>query len=475
MKRQKWAAGMSIPAMCLLLLAAGASQAMTGAAADRVTIHAERVLGPVSPRLIGQNYGTWMNTSPPFVALYEQLGIGLLRAPGGREGDDLDLKPGAVDDLAALAKTLNAPVSLQARLFRGGTPEKAAGLVRYANVERGYGFRTWEIGNEPDGYSGRPTEPGDPAFDVDWYNVQFRNFALAMKAVDPSIQIAGPAVRDGWMTWLPAFIATNGDLVDVLSWHWVPPGHELTDAQLLATPPQIERQVAVIREWWRTPRSNPKGHKRPIPPLFLSEYAASPDATSQRPLATQAGALWTAEVVGRLANIGVEMASYTALQGAGWHGLLDERGAPRPAFGIFRLYSQWGQTQLAVESPDEALLPVFASRRSDGALAVLALNKDPQQPRPIELAFTGFRAAGRAEVWRQDAAHPAGEQLAPVAVQDMISATLPPYSATLFIIPAAKPVVWPLWLGLLLGVAIAFGIIVELEERRAHRKLAEGR
>ena len=475
MKLRKSAAGSVIAAAGLLLLAAGASQAVIGAAADRITIHAGRELGPVSPRLFGQTYGTQMNITPPFVAMYGQLGIGLLAAPGGAEGDEFDLSPKQIDDLAALARTLNAPVSLQARLFRGGTPEKAAGLVRYANVERGYGFRTWEIGNEPDRYLGRPGQPGDPTFDVDWYNVQFRDFALAMKAMDPSIQIAGPAVRDGWITWLPAFIATNGDLVDVLSWHWVPPGHELTDAQLLATPAQIERQVAVIREWWRTPRANPKGHKRPIPPLFLSEYAASPDATSQRPLATQAGALWTAEVVGRLANVGVEIASYTALQGAGWHGLVDDRQTPRPTFGIFRLYSQWGQTQLAVESPDEAQLPAFASRRSDGALAVLALNKDPQQPRPIELAFTGFRAAGRAEVWRQDAAHPAGEQLAPVVVQDTISATLPPYSATLFIIPAAKPVVWPLWLGLLLGVAIAFGLLVELEERRAHRKLVDGK
>lgn len=469
--RKRVAAALCIAA-CLILVGAGAGRAVNQATPDRVTIRAERTLGPVSPRLFGQTCGTWVNTSPPYVAIYGQLGIGLLVAPGGVEGDESDLSPKQIDDLAALARTLNAQVALRARLGRTGTPEKAADLVRYANIERGYGFRYWEIGNEPDLYQNRP---GDPVFDVDWYNVRFHDFALAMKAVDPSIQVAGPVVSDRWMTWMPAFIATNGDLVDVLSWHWYPPGGEMTEVQLLATPPQIERQAQIIREWWRTPRSNPKGHLRPIPPFFLSQYAASPDSAAQHPLGDPAGALWAAEVVGRLANIGVEMASYAALQGAGWHGLVDERGAPRPAFGIFRLYSQWGQTQLAVESPDEARLPTFASRRSDGALAVLALNKDPQQSRPIELAFTGFRAAGEAVVWRQDAAHPAGEQLAPAAVQDMISATLPPYSATLFIIPAARPVVWPLWLGLLLGVAIAFGIMVELEERRAHRKLAGGR
>jgi len=87
------------------------------------------------------------------------------------------------------------------------------------------------------------------------------------------------------------------------------------------------------------------------------------------------------------------------------------------------------------------------------------------------VAFTGFRGAGQAEVWQQDAAHPAGQKLEAVRFTDILAAALPPYSATLFIIPAAQPVVWPLWVGLFLGVTIAFAIIVELEERRANREL----
>jgi len=447
---------------CLILAAAGAGRAINQAAPARITIRADRALGPVSPQLFGQTASTGTNTAPPYIAMYGQLGIGLLAAPGGQEGDASDLSPEQVDDLAALAGTLNAPVALRPQLGRAGAPEKAANLVRYANIERGYGFRTWEIGNEPD---------RDPAADVDGYNIQFRDFTLAMKAVDPSIKVAGPAVGDDWMTWLPAFIATNGDIADVLSWRWVPPAGELTEAQLLATPPQIERQVQIIREWWRTPRSNPKAHLQPVPPLFLSAYAASRDTGAQSPLGNEAGALWAAEVVGRLANLGVEMASYPALQGAGWLGLIGDGLTPRPAYGVFRLYSQWGQTQLAAESPDAALLPAFASRRADGALAVLMLNKDPQQARPIELAFTGFAAAGQAEVWQQDAAHPAGQKLEALRFTEILAAALPPYSATLFIIPAAQPVVWPLWVGLFLGVATAFAIIMELEERRANREL----
>jgi hypothetical protein len=442
--------------------AASMGRAMNRAAPDRVAIRADRVLGTVSSRLFGQTYSTGTNISPPYVAMYRQLSIGLLAAPGGKEGDEADLSQKQVDDLAALARTLNAPVALRARLGRAGTPEKAASLVRYANVERGYGFRYWEIGAEPDLY---------PTPDVDWYNVQFRDFALAMKAVDPGIQVAGPVVSDRWMEWLPAFIATNGDIVDVLSWRWYPPGDKLTEAQLLATPAQIERQVSIIREWWRTPRSNPKAHLQPVPPLFLSAYAASREAGAQSPLGSEAGALWVAEVLGRLGNIGVELASYPALQGAGWLGLIGDDLTPRPTYGIYRLYREWGQMQLAVESPDEALLPAFASRRSDGALAVLALNKDPQQARPVELAFTGFRPAGQAEVWQQDAARPAGEKMEALRFDGLLSVTLPPYSATLFILPAARPVVWPLWVGLFLGVAIAFGIMIELDERRANQKL----
>jgi alpha-L-arabinofuranosidase len=200
-----------------------------------ITVHADRMLATVNPLLFGHNYGPWMNITDPYIALYRDIKVTLLRFPAGNWGDENDLFPNNLDDLATLARALGAEIVVQARLFRG-TPEKAAEVVRYCNVEHDYDFRYWEIGNEPDLYKNRRHRRGDPEFTVEWYNARFREFAKAMKAVDPTIQIAGPVVTGGWRQWMPAFIAANGDIVDVLSWHWYAPGDELSGAAALATP-----------------------------------------------------------------------------------------------------------------------------------------------------------------------------------------------------------------------------------------------
>jgi hypothetical protein len=455
---------------CLAAGAIGAAPSQSGA--DRITVHANRVLAPVNPLLFGQNFGPWMNTTEGYVADYQAGGVTLLRAPGGNYGDENDLYANNLDDLAALAKALNAQVSVQARLWRAGTPEKAARLVRYCNVEHNYGFRYWEVGNEPDLYIKRANTAGDPTFDATWYNARFREFAAAMKAVDPTIQVVGPAVTDGWPEWMPAFITANGDSVDVLSWHWYGNGSQMTDAQVLATPPDIEWQVKTIRGWWTDPAVNPLGYQRPLPPLFLSEYNVSWASSVRRQLGSQVAALWNAEVVGRMANLGVEMAAHFALQGTGWQGLIGMLDDPRPVYGVYRLYSQWGTRQVAATSSDEALLPAFASLRDDGSLAVLVVNKDPQQARQATLAFEGFNPAEQAQVWLQDETHLAA-QLPPAGVAGNMPYTFSPYSVTLLVLKPAPPVNWGLWVGLGLAVAALGGLGFGLWRRSVGERKTE--
>jgi hypothetical protein len=52
---------------------------------------------------------------------------------------------------------LGAEPSISVRLH-GGTPEAAAELVRYTNIEQGYAVRYWSIGNEPSLYRDYDTE-----------------------------------------------------------------------------------------------------------------------------------------------------------------------------------------------------------------------------------------------------------------------------------------------------------------------------
>jgi len=421
----------------------------------RIVVRADKVLAPVNPLLFGQNFGPWMNTTGRYVARYRDAGVTLLRFPAGNFGDENDVFPNNLDDLTALADALDAQVVVQARLWRAGRPEKAAEIVRYCNVEHDYGFRYWEVGNEPDLYEQRVSRSGDPDFTVEWYNARFREFATAMKAVDPDIQVVGPAVTGGWREWIPAFIAANGDVVDVISWHWYPHGDELSDAEVLATPAQIQEQVKAIRAWWRDPAVNPKGYRRAVPPLFLSEYNVSWATSVHRHLGTLVGALWNAEVVGRLANSGIEMAAHFALQGTTWQGLIGMLEDPRPVYGVYQLYAQWGETQVAAESSDEPLLPAFASLRDDGRLAIIVINKDAGQAREATLTIEDFQPAGEAQVWLLDEEHLAAE-LPAIPAAEAFPYTCPPYSVTLLILEPALWSSWPRWAGLgLLAVVLA--------------------
>lgn len=108
--------------------------------------------------------------------------------------------------------------------FGTGTPEEAAAWVRYANVEKKYGIRRWHVGNEVDGTweDGGPVDPAQ-------YVVRYAQFARAMKAVDPTIEIYGPGTfsvefiappggkvrrsgRADDLTWMESFLARIGDI-----------------------------------------------------------------------------------------------------------------------------------------------------------------------------------------------------------------------------------------------------------------------
>ncbi|HXP89932.1 MAG TPA: glycoside hydrolase family 44 protein [Fibrobacteria bacterium] len=71
--------------------------------------------------------------------------------------------------------------------YGGGTPQEAAAWVHYANVVKHYGIHRWQIGNEIAG----DWEDGGPVTARE-YAERFVNYAQAMKAQDPSIEVVGP-------------------------------------------------------------------------------------------------------------------------------------------------------------------------------------------------------------------------------------------------------------------------------------------
>jgi hypothetical protein len=417
-------------------------QAPPGAspAAPVLRVDAADQLGEISPLVYGVNYGPWMPLNVAVFPLAETGGFKSVRFPGGEWGDTIDLQGYQIDQLVSLARQFGMEPFVHVRL-PGGAPDMAADLVRYANVEKGYGIKHWAIGNEPSLYQQFPDRA---QWDTAYYNQQWRQFAEAMRAVDPTILLVGPEIHQ-WTggpadpkdsagrDWLEEFLKANGDLVDIVAVHRYPfpDNAENTPAslpELLANAPAWDDLASNLRQTVRAVT----GKDLPIAITEANSHwsrsiqgEATPDSF--------ANAVWWADVLGRLIRQRVAMVNYFSLASGDdvGHGLLS-RSEGRPTYDVYKLYQQLGDQLLAASSADDDV-SILAARRADGALTLMLVNRGQQEARmPLELE--GFTPAGPAQVWRMDAEHRA-DQLDDVALADGATLTLPPLSATLYVIP----------------------------------------
>jgi len=423
----------------------------------QIAVDAGRVLWRIPATVRGFNF-RGIRSDAAFMPEYRKIGLNLLRFPPGQDGDQADLEPDLIDDSAKVTQALGGELVVEVRL-RGGTPEKAAAAVQYANIKRKYAARYWEVGNEPDEYRRRSSEPN---FNPEWYAERFRAYAQAMKAVDPTIKVIGPVLSNKLSEWMRPFITACGDVVDGLSWHFYGGNDKQSEAALLTSPARFDQQAALVRGWWSDPAANPRGHAREIP-LLISEYGASYVTNSPKNLTTQAAALWTADMLGRLVTQRIDMAAYFTLWGIENHGVWSSGGKIRPVYYTFLLFNQFGGQLVRAES-DQELLPAYAALRDDGALSLMVVNKAPSTAYRATIDLQGFAANAPVQLWRHDKATP-GVQLAydgPLAPLDI---TFPPYSTTMLVIPPRAGLPAPLLLAGA-GAAALLGGIVALRRRR---------
>ena len=104
-----------------------------------------------------------------------------------------------IDLAVAYARAISAEPILQVPLLADNdgaapTAATAAGMVSYANVTMGYGIKYFSIGNEPDLYpDATGTTKGIAGYTPEAFCASVTAYVAAMKAVDPTIKILGPA------------------------------------------------------------------------------------------------------------------------------------------------------------------------------------------------------------------------------------------------------------------------------------------
>jgi hypothetical protein len=120
--------------------------------------------------------------------------------------------------------------------------------------------------------------------------------------------------------------------------------------------------------------------------------------------------------------------------------------ASSPTYKAMKLYrnydgnkSTFGDLSVSAAGPNPDQLAVFAAVRSkDGALTVMAINKQIGSAAAASFTLNDFSPGGAVQVWQLTAANTI-TRLADLAVSGgVISNTLPPQSITLFVVPTAN-------------------------------------
>lgn len=349
--------------------------------------------GPISPYVYGINTGPW--ASVPFERNQDALDLQFkfLRYPGGSWGDQNNLQKYQIDQYVAYSRQMGAEPSICVRV-PGSTPEKAAELVRYTNIDKGYAVKYWCIGNEPTLY--QTTDIGKD-YDTARFNQVWREFAVAMKAVDPSILIYGPEVHQytanpdanpkdtNGLDWMDEFLKSNGDLVDIVSIHRYPfprdPNITTTVEDMRANPSEWESIIPYLRS--RVQELT--GRDLPIAVTEINSHWSQAVGTQASPDSFY-NALWWADVLARLIRQDVEIVTYFMLPtGAGGFGLFSRMAEIRPTYYAFKIYQHFGSELVDAVSgtPD---ITAYAALRQDGRLTVMVINlSSDNQSLPMQI------------------------------------------------------------------------------------------
>lgn len=445
------------------------------AAADvTVVVNARAGLEKVADLAVGVNHAIWdaQLGTPEVADLMRDAGVRAMRYPGGSYSDIYHWRdhtaPGGYvapntdfDHFMAGVRRAGAQAIVTAN-YGTGTPQEAADWVRYANVEKGYGVKYWEIGNElyGNGHYGANWEADDhPDKSPAQYATLVRDFSRAMKAVDPTIKVGAVLTTPGeWPDgitadgdagpWNQVVLSTAGQDIDYGIVHWYPTGE--SGAEVLPKTDRITDQVRMVRAQSRKFAGKDLA-------IALTELNTSYGRN------TQPGALFAADAYATLVangvftidwwNVhnGVERASTIAGQ-PDFHdfGLLSSAGctsdgttcqpalntpfAPYHALSMMSRFARPGD-QLIGASTTDPLVKAHAARRTDGGLAVLLLNENPDTARTVEVDYAGYTPAATAQVLT----YANGATAITTTSGPAGSVTLPPYSlTTLLLRPSAQ-------------------------------------
>ena len=338
------------------------------------------------------------------------------------------------------------------------------------------GFKYWEIGNEI--YGGWETDTNNPAHDPYTYAVRAKDYLALMKAVDPTVKIGVVALpgedayanytnhpatnprtglaHSGWTPVMLATLKTLGLVADFLIHHRYPesPGGE-NDAYLLQSSTGWASDAASLRQQ-------------------ITDYLGASGTnlellcTENNSVSSSPGKQSTSLVNGLFYADSLAQLMQTEISGLFWWNFRNggvETNNNSPSLYGWRLYGDYGITEstnyfpphyvgrlmqkfvqpgdtIVAATTDYPLLAAYAARHQNGAIALLAINKDPLNTITGKVALAGYLPSTSASLYAygipQDDAARTGVGSPDLARTNFVGAdtnfscAFPPYSATVF-------------------------------------------
>ncbi len=459
----------------LTVLAAVAAAGWAGAQEVAVSVNASQTVRIVDERVFALNTACWdwaLNYTPSIgvatTGLLEAAGVRALRFPGGSTADvyfwtnntTVDergtLTQGTdFDQFASVATGAGCQVFITVN-YGTSTPTDAANWVAYSNVQQGYHFKYWEIGNESFGSWEDDAQaiPHDPYT----YATRALSYITQMKAADPTIKIGvvitlgedsyannmnhsatNPrtgVVHYGWTPVVLSTLRSLGVTPDFAIYHRYEqaPGAESDPALLQAAltwpndAAELRRQLTdylgsagagvelVVTENNSVGTSPGKQTTSIVNGLYMADSVANVMQTEFNAL------IWWDLHDGQVNGNNNSPALY-GWRNYGDYGVLtgqnsadsnNELNQPYPTYYVMKLLSHFarGGDTIVQAGTNNPLLSAYAATRTDGTLTLLVINKSPTATYAADFALTGFTPKATATVYSyglpQDAAAQTG-------------------------------------------------------------------
>jgi alpha-L-arabinofuranosidase len=477
-----------------LLALANAGRAQVNVAVDATT-----TVRIVDDRMFGLNDAVWDNSfsdSQTLTAL-KAVDARFLRYPGGSTSDDYNWSTSTLvmentvagsttfDTFAAYATAIGAQVVITTN-YGTGTPAMAANWVQYSNIQKKYGFKYWEVGNECYGTWEDDTQPlmHDPVT----YATRAAQYIQAMKAVDPTIKVGvvcdasedsysnnynhmvtNPITGATHTGWTPVMLTTMKGLnvlPDFLIFHYYAQNNgSENDATLLQFAPSWSFYSTELR----MQLTDYLGTAGAGIELLVTENN-SVDTSPGKQTTSLVNGLYMADSVADLMQTefnslvwwdlhnGQESSNNNSSNLYGWrlygdYGIESPAHDQYPTYYVMKLMSNFarGGDKVIKATSDTALVSAYSVLRTNGTLSVLLINKSPTVTYTVNLALTGYSPVSAATVYSygipQDTAAMNGTGSTDVAVTTIsgagtsFSQSIAPYSVTLLSLstPTATP------------------------------------